>query len=126
MAVSLKQNMVGYLADAAIAKGLAVKIGSDANHIAVCAANTDKAVGIVQNDPDAAEQLAEVAMSGGGAKAKLGETVDAGQMLIPHTDGRLIKPNALGDQIICQALEGGVANDLINVMVIASKATASE
>jgi hypothetical protein len=60
-------RIVTFLADAAIAKGKAVKIGTDAKHVAVGAANTDKCIGIAQSASTAAEDPIEVALQGGGA-----------------------------------------------------------
>lgn len=126
MSSSFKPMIQAYKADSAIAKGKAVKIGTDRQHVNDCSANTDKAIGIAQNAADAAEDIVEVAMPGGGAKGLLGESVSAGQLLVPHTDGSLVIPNALGDHIIAQALESGVAGDLIAVSVVVGKASAAE
>lgn len=126
MASSVQPLIVGFLCDAAIAKGKAVKIGSDAKHVAVGAANTDKCIGLIQNTTTAAEDLAEVAMPGGGGKGLLGETVSAGAYLVSHTDGSLYKANALGDHVCAIALEDGVAGDIISVLVVAFEAANAE
>ena len=126
MASSAKQNMVTVLADAAIAKGKAVKAGASANHVQVGAANTDRVIGIAQSASTAAEDAIEVALPGGGAKALLGETVVYGNDLVSHTDGSLVLPNAEGDQIIAQALQAGVAGDLIDVTVYKATAHAAQ
>lgn len=126
MASILTPNMASFRADAAIAKGKAVKIGTDAEHVAVGAANTDQVIGILQEATTAAEQLAEVAMPGGGAKALLGESVVAGKDLCAHTDGSLVKVNAEGDQIICRALQDGSSGDLISVFVYYGTAHAAQ
>ena len=125
MASSLKPEIVVLLASAAVAKGKAMKIGTDDNHVVVGAANTDKVLGIVQNAPTAAEELAELAVAGG-AKALLGESVVAGNFLVSHTDGTLVKANASGDILIAQAMEGGSSGDLIDVVVIHGHAAAAE
>lgn len=124
MASSLKPEIVVFLASAAVAKGKAVKIGADDNHIVVGAANTDKCLGLVQSVPTAAEDPAEVAVAGG-AKGLLGETVAAGDLLVSHTDGTLVKANASGDFLIAKAMEGGAAADLIDVLVIHGHAAAA-
>lgn len=126
MASHFKPNMVTLLADAAIAKGKAVKLGTDFKHVAVGAANTDRCVGIIQNAPTAAEDAAEVALMGGGAKGLLSETVATGNDLCSHTDGTLVKVNAEGDQIIARALQDGVSGDLIDVMVYYATAHAAQ
>lgn len=126
MAAHSEPRIYAYKADAAIAKGKAVKLGTDSKHVAVCSANTDSAIGILQSAPDAAEAICEVALPGGGAKGLLGETVAGGELLVAHTDGSLVKANAAGDNVIAQALEGGVANDLISVEVMVGHAAAAE
>src|SRR5688572_14540866 len=126
MAVSNKQNMETFLADAAITKGMAVKPGTDASHVAKGSANTSRCIGIAQNSPESAEDAVEVALIGGGAKGLLGETVTAGAYLVSHTDGTLVKANAAGDHVCAIALEGGVANDLINVFVVCFEAVDAE
>lgn len=126
MASSLAPKIVGFLADAAISKGMAVKIGSDDKHVAKGAANTDSCIGIAQVAVTTAEDTVEVALPGGGGKALLGESVVAGKLLVAHTDGTLVKANASGDKIIAMALEGGASGDLIDVVVAASMAAAAE
>lgn len=126
MAVSNRQNMETFLADAAITKGHAVKPGTDASHVAKGTANTSKCIGIAQSAPTTAEDAVEVALPGGGAKGLLGETVTAGAYLVSHTDGTLVLPNAAGDHVIAMALEGGVSGDLINVLVCAFEAYNAE
>lgn len=119
-------RILGYLSAAALAKGKAVKPGADNNHVVVGAANTDRCIGLAQNASDAAEDVLEVAISGGGAKGLLGESVSAGDDLVSHTDGSLVKPNAEGDQIIARALEGGASGDLIAVEVYYATAHAAQ
>lgn len=126
MAVNFKPNMEAYLCDGAITKGMAVKKGTDDSHVVKCSANTDKAIGIAQCDVTLAEQTVEVALMGGGAKAKLSEAVVAGAYLVPHTDGTLALPNAAGDHIIAFAMSAGAIGDLINVMVVCAEAYNAE
>ena len=112
---------------AAIAKGKAVKIsGAAGDTVVVGAANTDKCIGIIQNDATSALEGAEVALQGGGAKALIAETVSAGNQLCAATDGRLEKVNASGDWYICTALQDGVAGDLIAVEVQCGFALAAQ
>lgn len=126
MASSSEPKIYTLLAGAAIAKGKAVKIGSDDNHVIASTANTSLNMGVSQNAPAAAEDPCELALPGGGGKGLLGETVVAGNHLVSHTDGTLVKPNASGDQIIAKAMEGGVAGDLIDIEVISGQAAAAE
>jgi hypothetical protein len=120
MAAHTEPRIYTFIADASIAKGKVVKVASGytAGHVNLGAANTDRCIGIAQVEATASGQKIEVALQGGGAKGLLGEAVSAGEDLVSHTDGTLVKPNAEGDQIIARALEGGAANDLIAVEVI--------
>jgi hypothetical protein len=125
MASSLKPEILVWPAGAAISKGMAVKKGSDDNHVVKGAANTDNCVGICQNAPAALGDVAEVAV-GGGAKALVGEAVVMGDMLVSHTDGTLVKANAAGDKLVAMALADGSTNDLVDVLVIHGDAAAAE
>ena len=126
MASTTEPRIYTFLSDGAIAKGKAVKMGTDKAHVAIGAANTNRCVGLIQNDVTAAEQHAEVALQGGGAKGLLGETVAAGDDLVSHTDGTLVKPNAAGDAIVARAMEAGVVNQLIAVEVYYGSAHAAQ
>lgn len=120
-------NMQSYLADGAIPYGKAVKIGSSRTNVAVCSANTDDVIGVCQTrDVTAAGDTVEVAMPGGGAAVLLAEAASAGQVMVPHTDGGWVKPNALGDNIGVQILEDGVIGDIVAATVVVGKATAAE
>lgn len=123
MASSSSPKIYSLLAGAAIAKGKAVKAGSDDNHVIAGTANTSKCIGICQNAPAAAEDIAEIAMPGGGAKGLLGEAVVMGDPLVSHTDGTLVLPNAANDRIVAYAMQAGSAADLIDVEVVLGFAT---
>ena len=110
---------------AAIAKGKAVKIsGAAGDTVVVGAANTDRCIGIVQNEASSSLEGAEVALPGGGAKALAGEAISAGDYLCSHTDGRLVKVNAEGDHIIAIAMQDAAENDLFAVEVVVATAHA--
>lgn len=128
MASHSEPRIYSFNALASIQKGKAVKVASGyaAGHVNLGAANTDRCLGIAQNTASASGHLVEVAIQGGGAKGLLGETVSAGEDLVAHTDGTLVKPNAEGDQIIARAVEGGVAGDLISVEVYHATAHAAQ
>ena len=119
-------NIVSFRAAAAIAKGKAVKIGADAQHVAVASANTDRCMGLLQTATTAAEDVAEVAVPGGGAQGLLGEAVSAGNDLCADSNGALVKVNAEGDQIIARANEDGASGDLIDVTVYYATAHAAQ
>jgi len=118
MASSSAPRIVTLKAGAAISKGMAVKFGADQNHVVKGAANTDRCFGIAQNDATAAEDPVEVAIQGGGGKAKLSESVNPGDYLVSHTDGTLAKANAEGDVVVAVAMQSGVLNDIIGVEVV--------
>ena len=126
MSSTFQQNVYTFKADGVIPKGSAVKAGSDNDHVAIGAANTNRCLGIAQSASTAAEDAIEVAVPGGGAKALLGETVAAGDDLCSHTDGSLVKVNLEGDQILARALEGGDAGELISVHVYFATAHAGQ
>lgn len=120
------KRVASFLSAAAVAKGKAVKFGADFKHVVVGAANTDKCIGILQAATTAAEDVAEVALPGGGALALLGETAVPGSYLVSHTDGTLVLANADGDVVVAIAMEGGDAGELIAVEVVHFKAHAAD
>jgi hypothetical protein len=126
MASTLKPVIQAFSAGAAISKGMAVKKGADEEHVVKGAANTDKVIGVCQNAPTTAEDLAEIAMPGGGGKGLISESVAAGDHLVSHTDGTLVKVNASGDKVIAFALESGASGDLIDISVSPSQGVAAE
>jgi hypothetical protein len=118
MASYRQPNILAFKAAAAMAAYVAVKAGADREHVAICSAKTDKSVGISMSVPEAADEVMEVALPGGGAKAKLGGSVSFGDLLAPTTDGTLIATTTAGDTYIARAMEDGVQNDVIAVEVV--------
>ena len=90
---------------------------------AITNGNTEKPIGILQNDPDAAGKAAEVAIGGSVCKAELGGTVDEGDFLSMTNAGELIaapyetSPATADLYIFAQALEAGVDGDIVYVLV---------
>lgn len=119
-------NILAFLADGAIAKGKAVKIGSDNKHVVVCAGATDKSIGIAWGSASAAEDTIEVCLHGGGAKGLAQTTIAAGKLVVSHTDGALKPIAASGDRVIGVAMEDAVAGDLFAMDVVISQAVAAE
>lgn len=118
MASSLSPKIRTYQADAAIAKGKAVKIGASSDeYVQVAAAASDKLLGLAQSAATAADDAVEVAM-GGGAKGLAQTAIAAGEFLTAHTDGTL-KPASSGEYYIAQAMQAAVAGDLFDVNVVA-------
>ena len=127
MAVHTEPRIYAFTADADLSAKQyhLVKVGTDQDHVAIGAANTDKCIGVLMNAPELGES-AEVALQGGGAKVKLGETVVAGDELVCAADGRAELANVLGDWVVCIAMDGGVANDIVKVEVVQHKAVEAE
>lgn len=118
MSSTLRPQVISFKAAAAIAKGKAVKKGSADTHVAVCSAASDKSIGILQEATTAAEDVAEVAVAGGGGKALLGGTVAMGDMLVPDSDGALVASTSNAEKHIAQAMQDGVSGDIIAVLIV--------
>lgn len=118
MASSSAPRIQAFLADAAIAKGKVVKLGTDFKHVAVCSAATDKAFGIIQSAPTGAESVCEVALPGGGGKALAGGTIATGDLLASDANGALVATTTENDRVVAVAMESAVANDIFSVEVI--------
>ena len=115
MASYMAPKCLTFKAAGAIGEGYAVKAGADNQHVQVSTAKTDKSIGIAQNASVNADDKVEIALNGGGAKAKLGNTVSFGDLLAPTTDGTLIATTTAGDRYLCMALEDGIVGDIIAV-----------
>lgn len=131
MASHSQPRILSFKASGAIALGQAVKlVSADKETVEACSANTDAAIGIAQGDIEAVDATAgiriEVALPGGGAKAKAGEAITAGKFLVPAADGELEQTNASGDRVIAMAMEDGVEGDVIAVEVMARVAVGAD
>ena len=118
MASSSEPRIGAFLVGAAIAKGKFVKAGSSRKYVAVCSAATDKIVGITQNATTAAEDTAEVALPGGGAKVLLGGTVSFGDLLTSDGSGQAIATTTAANRYGAVAMEDGVSGDIIGCEVV--------
>lgn len=117
MASCLKPLLIGaFKADGVIAKGKAVKLGTDSEHVAKCTAASDKVIGLLADDVAAAEDACEVVLIGG-AKGLLGGTVSAGDALASDANGKLVATTTGGDKVVGMAMESGVDGDLISVLL---------
>ena len=91
---------------------------------AITDANAQTPFGILQNDPSAAGEPAEVATPGMIAKAELGGTVNEGDLLGCNNSGDLIaapaeSPMGTADLYInALALEAGADTEVIKVLVL--------
>lgn len=118
MASYTEPRIYAYKAAAAMAAFVAVKKGADQDHVAICSAASDKSIGIIQNAPTAADGVAEVALPGGGAKAKLGAGGAAvGDKLVPDANGALVVSTSNAARSIATANQDGVEGDVIAVEV---------
>lgn len=126
MASTLQPIIQTFKATSSISKGQAVKMDrSNPGQIVACGATTDEAFGIAQGAASA-NQYVEVAMPGGGAKALAQTTIAAGKQLCSHTDGSLKPVTGANDRVIAVAQTSAVANDIFEVIVVISQASATE
>lgn len=96
--------------------GYALKV--DTGKVKVATSAGAECFGIVMND-NVADKAVGVALTGDVCKAKLGGTIAMGDILSCDASGKLIK-QVVGEStpaVVAKALEGGVANDLIYVVV---------
>ena len=99
---------------------------SAAGTVVECTAN-GKAIGIGQNDADIASgEFIEVALSGGGAKLKVAETVAQSNFLTSTGTGKGEIADAQHEFVGAIAFEAGAADDIIGVRVVAFSATQSD
>lgn len=86
-------GVLGKKADAALAvRHYLVKTGSDADHVAVCAAASDEPLGVCIDEAEAAEDPVSVKLLGAcsGTVLMVGnETITAGEDVYSGTDGRV-------------------------------------
>lgn len=106
------------LSDAALSvENLLVKVGSDANHIAVMAAVTDVPIGAVPDTPSAAEQEVSVNLLGAASETVEmvadGEVV-AGERVFAGADGKVTDLPAAAGTYFCvgTALTGATDDDI--------------
>lgn len=119
MASTKAPEILILLADAAISKGHAVKIGSDSEHVAKAVLGTDLQIGIAQNAASALGDAVEVAVMGG-AKGLAGGSITAGSKLTATTTGALVATTSANDQVVGIALDGAASGDLFDVLVYLS------
>lgn len=94
----------------------------DTDGVDVCDAKTDRAIGVITRG-GASGAMSDVCVFGE-CKAIAGGTIVAGQHVTPNTDGTVVATGA-SSQDFAIALEGGVAGDWINILVIGAPKTNS-
>lgn len=95
------------------------------NIVNLCGAN-GKSVGILANKPDAAGKTAEVLSIGSTGKLKISETVAVSKLLTSTAAGLGEVADAAGEFCGAMALQEGVENDIIEVLVVAISTHASD
>lgn len=104
---------------ATIAKGSVVIAGATKGLVALGSGATQKAIGIAQSAVTAINDLVEVAMPGGGGKAKLGVGGCAfGDYLTCDASGTLVVTTSANDRVMAVAMDAGSAGDLVAVEVV--------
>lgn len=98
---------------------------SAANTVNLCGAN-ERAIGILQNKPDAANETARVRLLGV-SKLVAGEIIDRGTMITSKSDGHGEEADAASEWVRAMAIEAaGAANDVITVLLVAFDAHESD
>lgn len=115
MSSHLHKKLATYKAGGAIAKGQAVKL-SAADTVVVCAAVTDRAIGVANQAAASGEPL-EVAMPGGGGSGKAASTIDIGNLVGFDSSGNLQKVDGASSIVIAQAMEAAVVGDIFSINV---------
>jgi len=95
------------------------------NKVTVAGANAN-VLGILCNAPSADGKSALVMGPGGRAKLVISETVTPGQMLTSTSAGKGEVADAAAEFVGAIALQYGVVNDIIEVLVVAFDAAASD
>lgn len=120
MASNHPSNVKAYRAEADLsAKQYRFVIPStDDKHIAISGAG-GQSLGILMNEPAAAEEAAEIALIGGGAKIKLAATVALNGQIKSDANGDGVPADTDKDWCGAIAVEAGVSGDIVSVMVAA-------
>lgn len=117
MASSVQPKIYVYKCGAAISKGMAVKFGADDTHVVKASAATDQIIGLAQNATTTAEDLVEVALSGGGGKGLSAGVITRGDFVTSDSSGNLATTTSNNDNVVGQAMQTAAANDLFEVLV---------
>lgn len=118
MASTFKPNIQIFKCDAVVTKGQPVKFGTDSEHVAKATAATDHMIGIAQNTTTAAEDLVEVALPGGGAKALCATGgVTRGDILTADASSNCATTTTNADRCVAVAMDSAVSGDLFDVFV---------
>lgn len=113
--MAIKSYLAG--ADLTGKLGFAVKSSGTSKTVIVGTANA-VCIGILTNDNTSGKAVG-VALDGEVCLAKLGGSVSYGDFLKADSAGKLVVAGGTGDDnVIAQALQGGSANDLAEVVIV--------
>lgn len=126
MASMVKPLIVTFEADAAIAKGQAVKFGASNKRVTPVSATTDLSIGVAQNVAVNVGDLVEVALPGGGAKGLAKAAISKGNILGHNADGSIQKLANANDKIIGQAMDDAAAGDIFAMHVVCAQGVATQ
>jgi len=108
-------NNKGYVANVAIAEGVAVKISS--GKVVIATGATDKIIGVTMGAYAAGEVCSiKLRSSAGTGKAKAGGTIAIGDRVTATTDGTLITTTTAANEVVGMALEAASINDEFEFM----------
>lgn len=91
----------------------AVKVDSSGT-VAACGA-AENAIGFLHNTP-VSGAVCEIATFGGGARAKAGGTITAGDQLETDSNGDVIVATGAAENIVAYAVESAVDNDIFQII----------
>jgi hypothetical protein len=115
MATESVQNSISLEAATSLASYQYCFVKLSAGQAALCGAGQD-AIGVLQNDPAAANRAAEIAV-GVISKVKIGGMVTQDGNVASDSTGRAVDATS-GDYILGKALDGGtVANTIVRVLL---------
>lgn len=120
MSQSQYSGSKGFVATAALGRGILVKLAS--GNVVASAAATDATIGVTENSCEAGETVSvRLVNAQGTMQVKLGGTVAVGNLLVTNASGLAIAgTQAIAgaqptSRVVGLALEAGVANDIIEV-----------
>lgn len=117
MSSTLAPNCLTFRATAAIPRGSVVKPGATSDYVTKSTAATAKNMGVAQNAAEAADDLVEVALPGGGGFGLAGGTIAEGDLLTSDASGALIATTSANDRVVAVAMQDAVAGDIFSIQI---------
>lgn len=113
-------NSKGFISTGALAQGVIVKIAS--GEVVAGAAATDALVGVTSDAVSAGNTVSVKLRSGAGtAKVIAGGTIAVGDRVTSDGSGHAVATTTAGDEVVGIALEAGVDNDVVEVMMASDR-----